>query len=852
MPHRGNLSAAVLAALLGLAILFVICSFDYRLSHDMAETFGFVVAFAIFMMVWNARLFLDNHYYLLLGISYLFVGAIDYVHTLSFEGLFLGDSPDLHAQLWYAARFIQSAALLIAPAFADRRLKPSHAFAGNAVVAAFFLACILAWDLFPTVFRNGTEATWAHHAGVAAVTAAQAMAVALLFRKRKHFDGGVYRLLVWSILFSIATEVAGELYSDEIVYNNLFGHYLKVISFYLVYKAIIATGLFRPYDLLFRNLKRSEEGVRTERDELETRVEERTAELHASNLRLEKELAERRRAGEMRELILDLIQLTHSADNVREFLSSLASFLHERFGCEAIGIRFRRGADYPYIETRGFPQSFLREGMNLCPGGDAYDGEPSLECACGAVIAGRCEPSLPFFTPNGMFWTNSASDLLAASDAVKSLATRGRCIRQGYESIVLVPLRIGEVTHGLLQFNDRRKGLFQPYHLAQLERVAENVAGALARLLARESLQESEDRFRSLVENSPVQILIVADGRIVFRNQESEPSLGPIPAGTPFRDLGEVHVDDCPKFELLCEAMAAGTEKRHVLDLRFLSDGKESGDGSMKWFQIRTSPIEYRGGTATLINMFDITRVKDLEQIAASREKLASLGQLAAGIAHEIRNPLSGINVNISALEHLCRRFDGVAAEEEAKIGATVGKIRLASEKIAAVIRRVMEFSKSVPPKLGLVDVNGVIEGAIQMSATSLRRNGIEFHLILAPDLPRCLADFHLLGQVLLNLIANASLAMENVDGQRRLEITSFPEGDRVVVTVADSGPGIPPHLRSKVFDPFYTTRRDGHGIGLSFSRRVLMDHHGVLTVSASRWGGAEFRIEIPLEKTAA
>jgi C4-dicarboxylate-specific signal transduction histidine kinase len=160
-----------------------------------------------------------------------------------------------------------------------------------------------------------------------------------------------------------------------------------------------------------------------------------------------------------------------------------------------------------------------------------------------------------------------------------------------------------------------------------------------------------------------------------------------------------------------------------------------------------------------------------------------------------------------------------------------------------------MEFSKSVPPKLDPVDLNGVIEEAIQLSAASLRRNRIELRQILAPGLPKCQADSRLLVQVLLNLITNAIQAMENADGKRRLEVASCMEGDRVVATVADSGPGIPPHLRTKVFDPFYTTRRDGHGIGLSFSHRVMTDHHGSLTVSASQWGGAQFRIEIPLDE---
>jgi PAS domain S-box-containing protein len=857
MPRREDLPTAVAVGILG-PLLILLSRFRLEVSHNAAETFGVVVALGIFMMVWNARRFLDNQYYLFLGIAYLFVGGIDYIHALSFDGFLPGDSPNLHAQFWYAGRFLQSAALLIAPAFADRKLKPAICFAVFAAATFSLLSCILAGNLFPDFLRHGTEATWTKFAATAAVAAAQGAAVVLLFRKRVRFDGAVLRLLAWSILFSIAAELAGGIYKDGIVYNNLLGHYLKIVSFYLAYKAVIATGLRKPYDLLFLTLRRSEEEIRAARDGLESRVAERTEELRAANSKLEQELLERQRALAMRELILDLHQLTHAAGGVQEFLQSLTPFLRDRFRCDAVGIRYRRGADFPYFDSLGFPREFLEAEMRLCPANrgarreDAPVGKPTHECLCGSVIEGRIDSSLSCFTPNGTFWTNAASDLYAASGEVRAAATRGRCLRHGYESIALVPLRAADVTFGLLQLTDRRKGLFEPYLIAQLERIAENVGATLSRLLTREALQESEDRFRSLVENSLVGILIVVDGRIVFRNPESERLLGPIPEGIPFRELGEVHLDDMRQYKLLCDAMAEGDAAMHAADLRYLAGGSGSSGSPTKWIHIRTSPIEHRGRMATLVNLVDVTRVKDLEQIATTREKLVSLGQLAAGISHEIRNPLSGINVNVSALELLCRRFDGMTSEEEARIGATVGKIRLASEKIASVIRRVMDFSKPVPPKLGQVDLNGVIEEALQMSEASLRRSGIEILKILDPRLPKCQADPRLLEQVLLNLISNAVQAMESCAGGRRLEVTSCRERDRVVVRVADSGPGVPANLRSKIFDPFYTTRKDGHGIGLSFSNRVIADHNGRLDLSTSRFGGAEFRIEIPLEKALA
>jgi C4-dicarboxylate-specific signal transduction histidine kinase len=127
-----------------------------------------------------------------------------------------------------------------------------------------------------------------------------------------------------------------------------------------------------------------------------------------------------------------------------------------------------------------------------------------------------------------------------------------------------------------------------------------------------------------------------------------------------------------------------------------------------------------------------------------------------------------------------------------------------------------------------------------------LREREIAVRKDLAADLPACHADPRLIEQVLINLIMNAYQAMEGMEGSKHLEVASaFLEG-RIVIRVSDSGPGVPLALREKIFDPFFTTRKEGSGIGLSFSHRIIGDHGGTLRVETSRWGGAEFRVEIP------
>ena len=393
-----------------------------------------------------------------------------------------------------------------------------------------------------------------------------------------------------------------------------------------------------------------------------------------------------------------------------------------------------------------------------------------------------------------------------------------------------------------------------------LERQVEDRTGELtaanvllrAEIVEREradiALRESGILFRSLVEDLPAGIMIVQDGRIVFQNPAQKKLLGSKDHGDDFRNLGDVHPDDRPRFDRLCEAIASRIRSRQEMELRFIPQGEGTTGDPIICVHCQASPIDYRGNPSMLVNMVDITNVKDLERMVTLREKLASLGQLAAGIAHEIRNPLSSIDVNVTTLGHLCRQAEGLDQETRENIDTTIAQAKIASGRIAMVIRKVMDFSKPVPPRFDRINVNDAVEDAVAFSSATLKKQKVELRKTLAADLPGCRADRHLLEQVLINLITNALQAMASGGEGGELEIRSSLEDDSIVITVSDSGPGVPAKVRSRIFDPFYTTRKDGHGIGLSFSHQVISDHGGFLRVGTSRWAGAEFRIELPLE----
>ena len=407
--------------------------------------------------------------------------------------------------------------------------------------------------------------------------------------------------------------------------------------------------------------------------------------------------------------------------------------------------------------------------------------------------------------------------------------------------------------------NDKAVGTLAVYYLEELPQrdegpfikeerdlinaIAERIGRILERNRVQTALVESEKRFRDLVENSLTGISIIQDGRIVYQNPEQERLLGPLPRQVIFVDNERIYPDDVAKIKQFYQNLIAGQLPHTDTEFRFYSSREKDIQADMRWVHCRASRIEYQGKDAILLNIDEVTRAKRLENLLRIQDKMSSLGRVAAGIAHEIRNPLSGINIYLNTLKKLHHK-DG----SDQKVDQILDQLQSASRKIESVIRRVMDFSKPSEPKLSRTDINVPISEAIDLSAVSLRKRGIKIEKRLAEHLPLCHLDSQLMEQVILNLITNAAEAMKDKEDNKIIVVTSAVERDHIQVKVSDSGPGVPPEMREMIFDPFYTTKNDSSGIGLSLSHRIIADHRGSLTVLTGELGGAEFRIEIPIK----
>jgi PAS domain S-box-containing protein len=260
---RKTLVSFVLPAAGVLILLYLVSLEDYLLFHAMAEMFSIVIAFSIFVLAWNSRRFMENGCLLFIGIAYVFVGGLDIMHTLAYGGMGLlpGSTNNLATQLWVAARYIQSTSLLVAPLFLTRRLRVHIVFSVLAVGVALILASIFYWHNFPVCYIEGRGLTTFKRVSEYVISGILAGSIVAFTGRRQYFDSTVFRFLMASLAVTIASELCFTLYFSVYASWNLAGHCLKILAFYLLYKAFIETGLRRPFDLLFREVRLRERAL---------------------------------------------------------------------------------------------------------------------------------------------------------------------------------------------------------------------------------------------------------------------------------------------------------------------------------------------------------------------------------------------------------------------------------------------------------------------------------------------------------------------------------------------------------------------------------------------------------------
>ena len=401
-----------------------------------------------------------------------------------------------------------------------------------------------------------------------------------------------------------------------------------------------------------------------------------------------------------------------------------------------------------------------------------------------------------------------------------------------------------------------RSGLKGTDELGRLSRAFDAMALAIAtditeRRRADEALRISEASYRAIFDAAEDAIFVhdVDTGAIVDANPKACAAFGYTRDELRHLDLGTLGSGTSPytgeDARRLLQRAAAGEE------LRIEWHGRHR-NGELRWHEVYGKRVTIGGKDRILSLARDITeKRRAAEELARQREslyqreKLAALGSLLAGVAHELNNPLSVVVARAVLLEE----------QGDVKARAAAQKIRTAAERCARIVRTFLAMARQQQPERGPVAINDVVTDALDIAAYAVRTSSIDVTVELAHDVPLIFADADQLHQVMLNLIINAQQSLQEHPAPRRLRVTTaFDAAARVVrVRVADNGPGIPPALRARIFEPYFTTKPIGigTGVGLAVSLGIAEAHGGTLVVDCPPEGGAVFTISLPVGTVA-
>jgi len=370
--------------------------------------------------------------------------------------------------------------------------------------------------------------------------------------------------------------------------------------------------------------------------------------------------------------------------------------------------------------------------------------------------------------------------------------------------------------------------------------------GALMDISARREMElrlhKQQEFARRLVDSFPDLILVLdTQAHYTFVSPRCFDILGYDVQDTREMQFGErTHPEDLPALMSLYGDIIHGRQNFSSLEVRVRH---EQGDWRRILFNF--SPLFDLDNKieGVVLSGRDVTDLKRLEEQLMQAEKLAAMGQMLAGVAHELNNPLTAI----LGVTELVREREGLDDAMKRQLDLTHRQARRA----ARIVQNLLEFSRPASPQKKPIDLNSIIERTLQLHEHSLRRNQVAVDFSPRTDLPPVVGDASQLIQVLLNLITNAEQAIREVRESGRIQIRLSPSGGNVMLTVQDDGVGIPPEALPKLFDPFYTTKRPGGGtgLGLSICLSIVREHGGTIQAESLPGGGSAFQVYLPVSR---
>jgi len=928
MEKQGILPDRYLALLTGFLIflgLYVINYYNNLLFHSLAEIFSVIVACGIFMITWNSRQFQDNNYFLFLGIAYLFIGVLDMVHALAYPGLTLfQDGINVPAQLWIASRYVESISFLIAPLLINRKLRVNYVFIGYTAVVSFLLIIIFRGNIFPDCFVEGIGLSRFNLISEYSVCLILSVSIFLLIQKRQEFDEGVLQLLIASVVTTIASELAFTMYPVHgYGFSSLIGHFLQILSFYFIYKAIIETGLRKPYHLLFRNLKQSEISLRE--SERELTIRNRITDIFLT-------IPDDKMYAEVLQVILEVME---SKLGVFGYINQDGDIVYASFTKEIWGqCRMPdKKVVFPPTLWSGIWGQALTEKRTICSNKfhQVPEGHIPITRALVVPIIYQQEAIGEIIVANkAVDYTKKDQELLEIiihSKVAPILYARLQSERQererkrAEESIKIACAELDQIFNtaadgmrlidkdfnclrlnktfltlsGLSEDEAEGKKCYEVFpgstcHTPQCSMVrifggeeriecdiekerldglkipclvtATPFRGPDGKLIGIvedfkdiserkqmetelcEAKEEAEEKYLALVEQAQDGVVIIQDGILRFVNKRMAEILGYTVEemiGKPF--FQDIVAPECRDF--IAERYRFRLSGEKVPS--FYEAKLMAKDGEIKDAEISAGIIQYHGKPVSMAIIRDITGRKRMEEELQKAQKLESLGILAGGIAHDFKNILVAIVGGLSLAKMHVR--------QEHKVFEILAKSEKAALRATDLTQQLLTFSRGGAP---VKKTASIAELLMDTACFALRGSKVKCEFFIPDDLWAVEIDEGQISQVINNLVINANQAMPEggvikVYAENMIigkdDCLPLMEGNYIKVLVKDHGAGIPKKYIHKIFDPYFTTKSKGSGLGLSTTYSIIKRHEGYIDVESKPGVGTSFFLYLPASR---
>jgi len=821
--------------------IYLSSSYSFLLFHSIAELFSIIIAGGIFVIGWNSRRNFDNSFFLVVGVSFLFIGLIDLVHTLAYAGMniFVGYDANLPTQLWIAARYLQALSFLLASLIEKRKIKPYYLSIGYSIITTVLILLIFT-GIFPDAYIVGSGLTPFKIISEYIINLIFFITILILYKHRLDFDRKILILIISSIIATMVAELAFTFYVSVYGISNLVGHIFKIIAFYLLYKSIIRIGIETPFDLVYRQLKTSEQRITLAYSELDQmfnaalpiRIIDNDCKIVKVNdtfcdlFQLKREELIGKKCFEI--LPHDFCHTETCSRN--QILKGKEEVSYETKQHQADGTELILIVDsVPYRDPSGNFLGLIQNYTDITIRKKAEEQiqyqAKLVEDASDAIIS----TDLDF---NIKSWNNAAETLYGwnADEAIGKNIQTLIPVTYPYDDEVNVLKQFKENGYWSGEVLQNRKDGSPVNILSSVTRFNDssgNPVGVVATNRDITERKKTEEKIANLAKfpsENPYPVLRVNKERIVYSNK----------AGI---DIFKITIND-----QIPPILKEDVEK--VLSDKILNTVERTVNGKVYSFVI--TPVEGAG----YINIYgsDITEGKKAEK---------KLEQLISTVSHELRTP---ITVILMSLDFLKNQKETLNPEVEEKLMEGISRNTSLLHELAEDILMVsridekkieLEWSDYKPSEI-INDILILLEPIYKEKNLEIE-NEVDENIRLKGDPKRI---DHIFRIIIDNAIKysniNTKLEIKGIDNYKGKYNPEEKHG--AIFQFKDSGMGIPKKDVDHIFERFFRSDhvRDisGTGLGLSIAKDLVELHKGTIHVESEVDKGTTFLIFLPKNET--